>query len=319
MIGSNGSVGVEVALSASINGKRIAAPWATQLVDLGGRVRRYVGQLKGRQLIVVISVPSRELAAGLVGCGWVIASPPCSLKSPSEFLSELSLNTPVRLVTPNAVIADRFLHLERHGTIVRLSKWPWLLSGVKAVGAIPDFDSSARTDRPGVGAFGARVGLADTWDEHLASPSAKLAIVGTLKWLQEDFQVFLYPLDLSALDSSDREASESDRLGGLLLPKVTGAATWFSRIYAASRLAQELPLPGDVRGVILDGTGAIKHVSEIEAGVVICILDRSVADETAAEILVQLRNTRGEPVSLERELGWIPPQGIEGLSFTVAL
>ena len=42
-------------------------------------------------------------------------------------------------------------------------------------------------------------------------------------------------------------------------------------------------------------------MAEVEAPVVICILDRSVADETAAEMVVQLRNSRGEPISLDED------------------
>ena len=48
---------------------------------------------------------------------------------------------------------------------------------------------------------------------------------------------------------------------------------------ASARFSDYLPLPRDVRAAILDGAGAIKHVAEVEAPVVICILDRSVADE----------------------------------------
>ena len=71
--------------------------------------------------------------------------------------------------------------------------------------------------------------------------------------------------------------------------------------------------------MILDGNGAVKYLAEIEAPVVICVLDRSVADETGAEIVTQLRNSRGEPVSLSGDLGWQPPAAVEALAFTVAL
>ena len=71
--------------------------------------------------------------------------------------------------------------------------------------------------------------------------------------------------------------------------------------------------------MILDGNGAISYLGEIETPVAICVLDRSVADETAAELVTQLRNTRGEPLSLSDDLDWRPPQGVEALAFTVAL
>jgi len=90
-------------------------------------------------------------------------------------------------------------------------------------------------------------------------------------------------------------------------------------VYASSRFAEQLPLPTEVRCALLDGRGAINYLAEIEASAVICVLDRSVADETAAEMIVQLRNTRGEPFSLRQDLEWFPPAGVEALAFTVAL
>ena len=73
-------------------------------------------------------------------------------------------------------------------------------------------------------------------------------------------------------------------------------------------------------GFILSGRlPAGVYLAEIEAPVVIVILDRSVTDETASEIVVQLRNTRGEPLSVSGDLGWRPPAGIEALAFTVPL
>lgn len=96
-------------------------------------------------------------------------------------------------------------------------------------------------------------------------------------------------------------------------------ATWSTRLYASARFADQLPLPKDVRVVVLDGFGAIKYLAEIETPIVACILDRSVADETAAELIVQLRNTRGEPLSIADDLGWRPPAGVEALAFTLAL
>ena len=67
------------------------------------------------------------------------------------------------------------------------------------------------------------------------------------------------------------------------------------------------------------GAGAVKYLTEIEAPLVICILDRSVADDAAGEIVVQLRNVRGKPYSLKENLGWRPPTGVEALAFTVPL
>jgi hypothetical protein len=69
---------------------------------------------------------------------------------------------------------------------------------------------------------------------------------------------------------------------------------------------------------VLDGAGAIRYLAGIETQAVICVIDRSVADESAAETVVQLRNTRGSPVPMH-DLGWQPTLGIEALAFTVPL
>ncbi|MFN3002985.1 hypothetical protein [Mycolicibacterium wolinskyi] len=153
-------------------------------------------------------------------------------------------------------------------------------------------------------------GLDLAWDARLAKPAADLAIVGTLAWLREDFEAYL---------ARENDQLPSSRIGSLLMPQSGQAATWFTRVYASARLADHLPIPEDVTAVILDGNGAIKYLAQTEALVVICVLDRSVADETAAELVIQLRNTRGEPLSLSDDLAWRPPAGVEALAFTVAL
>jgi hypothetical protein len=105
----------------------------------------------------------------------------------------------------------------------------------------------------------------------------------------------------------------------LLLPRTEKSATWFSRIYASSGFADHLPLPDDVLLTILDGQSAIRYLNDVLAPIVVCVLDRSVADDSAAELIVQLRNSRGEPLALSTQLGWSPPDGVEALGFTVAL
>ena len=70
---------------------------------------------------------------------------------------------------------------------------------------------------------------------------------------------------------------------------------------------------------ILDGQGAIRYLNDVLSPIVVCVFDRSVADESAAEQVVQLRNSRGEPIALSTQLGWAPPAGVEALGFTVAL
>ena len=51
----------------------------------------------------------------------------------------------------------------------------------------------------------------------------------------------------------------------------------------------------------------------------ICVLDRSRAEDATEEVIIQWRNNRGEPISLKNDLVWTPPGGVEALGYTVAL
>ena len=299
---------------------RKAEFWIGPLVALAGMASRHATERPERQLIVAVSVPRRDFAAALVGCGWVLGSRAPQLDAPLEALRGFSTKTPVRLVTEKEVVTDHFIRLrDADNPQVELRNSLWLGSRVRAVARLPSLEMPLRSPRPRVGSVGRWAHLEASWDSRLASPAADLAIVGTRKWLEEDISAGLGIGGESGAGSSVLAGNEADTIAGLLLPKNEGAATWFTRLFVASRLADQLPLPSDLRAAVLDGAGAIKYVTEIETPLVICVLDRSVADDTAGEILVQLRNTRGEPCSLGEDFGWRPPPGIEALAFTVAL
>ena len=298
----------------------MAAFWIGPLVALGGMASRRPTEPSGRQLIVAVSVPRRDFAAVLVGCGWVLASTAPCLNPPLAVLRGLSTGSPVRLVAEKEVVTDYFVQF--HDVTeprVELRNSSWLASKIKAAAELPSLEAPMRAPRPRIGSVGRWVGLEASWDERLASPAADLAIVGTRKWLQDDLAAGL-GLDVESAGGSGAYAKcEPDTIAGLLLPNNEGAATWSTRLFPSSRLADQLPLPSEIRAAVLDGAGAIKYLTEIEAPLVICILDRSVADDTAGEIVVQLRNTRGEPYSLKEYLRWRPPAGVEALAFTVPL
>ncbi|MEH3131078.1 MAG: hypothetical protein PGN27_14095 [Mycolicibacterium neoaurum] len=186
----------------------------------------------------------------------------------------------------------------------------WRVDAIRAIAATNELDEPARAPRPEPGSIERMAHLDLAWDSRLAKPAADLAIVGTLAWLREDFEAYL---------ARENDQFPPSRIGSLLMPKNARAATWYTRIYPYAKLADLLPIPQDVTAVILDGNGAIRYLAEIESPVVICVLDRSIADETAAELMIQLRNTRGEAVSLSDDIGWRPPTGVEALAFTVAL
>lgn len=327
---SSASPPLRLALSDDPLGQAEPASWIGPLVALGARASRFNSQSHGRQLIVVISVPQRDFAAALIGCGWVMASPEPKRSDPLEVLRGLQPHTPVRVVTGREVIADYFTRLNETTNPPRahLGGSQWQVPGIRAVEVLENLPTSARTPRPFPGALGRLARVEESWDSRLASPAADLAIVGTLSWLREELEALVSredesPIPIPPAPGSDAKkvgtAPDVGSLGNVLLPHGPKVATWFTRLYASAKFADQFPLPDRIRAVLLDGAGATKYLSQIEVPVVVCILDRSVADETAAELVVQLRNSRGEPISLREELEWTPPAGVEALAFTVAL
>jgi len=301
-----------LAIAEDREGPFQAAPWIGPLVALGSRVSRYVDEHPERQLVVVISLPRRDFGAVLVGCGWVMASKAPVLASPIELLRSAEPGVAIRAVNEQYVVSGTFGSLDELATPPRanFAGSGWQVDKIKALALVDGPVPSSRSTRPEVGSVGRLARLDTHWEARLARPAADLAIVGTMTWLKEDLAAFV---------SREEDLADPTAIVDLLLPDASKLATWFTRMYAASGFADELPLPADVDGVILDGAGAIKYLGDVEAAAIICILDRSIADETAAETVVQIRNSRGEPISISEDLRWRAPAGVEALAYTVAL
>lgn len=309
---------VKLALAENAKDTFWTADWIGPLVALGAMVARAKTELAGRQLIVVVSVPRRDFAAALVGCGWVLWQRPPILEAPLDQFRTLLPQAAIRVVTDDYVLTDRFVSLENPSSYrVHLQRSQWFLSTIRATAAIEGFCDAQRSRRPRLGSLGKWAGLKQTWSERLAASRCNLALIGTLAWLRKDLDAMVGVVGQS-LEADTARESET-KMSELILPFDPKEPVAFSRLYSSAGLGDELPLPRECEAVILDGTGAVKYVSEIEAPFVTCILDRSVGDETAAEILIQLRNSRGRPVSLWSDLGWRPPLGIEAFAFTLPL
>lgn len=288
------------------------AHWIAPLLVLGSRAERYYRNSNGRQIIIALSVPKRDFAAALIACGWVLASDVPTLPDPLDTLKSMEPGQPLRVVNFRQVIAGEFRSLNDAVSPpqARFAGSNWRVDRILALTIGVEPGTREKEPRPEPASVEHMVGLDRMWDAWLVSPAADLAIVGTLKWLERDLDAYL---------AKEGDGLAPSSIRSLLRPKTSKSATWFARLFPSAGLGDLLPLPKDLNAVVLDGNGAIKYLGEIEAPVVICVFDRSVADDTAAELLIQLRNTRGEPISLGAALGWSPPQGVEALAFTVAL
>lgn len=290
----------------------VQSAWIGPLLALGTRLARKADMFDGRQLIIAVSVPSREYAAVLIGAGWTLGRSPAQIATdPLEVLRGALPQANYRILNAKQVISGPFQGLdESHAKVrVMLAGRQWEVDLLEAVAPVAEGDPAARMPRPIIRSIGRMTGVDREWARRLVAPAADLAIVGTKSWTDEDLEAVLASGD-------DRDG---DSLETLLLPRTEKSATWFSRIYSSSGFADQLPLPDDVCLTILDGQGAIRYLNCIRSPIVVCVLDRSVADESAAEQLVQLRNSRGKPISLSTRLDWAPPGGVEALGFTVVL
>lgn len=312
MFGSRQPAATRLALADDPTDVAHAEPWIGPLVALGARTWRYSQTLSNRQLVVVLSVPVRDFAAVLVGAGWAMASPPPVLDAPVEIMRLLESHTPVRVVTDHFVFSGYFTRLDENAHPARalIDGTEWLVTKIRSIAVLSELRSAVRTCRRPLGRVGAIAGFDTGWADRLSQPPADLAIVGTVAWVREDLDTYF---------GVDGEEGVPAQIADILLPDGEQVATWSTRLYSTAKFASEKPLATEVRAVVLDGSAAIKYLAEIETQIVFAIVDRSVADDTAAEIVVQQRNTRGESVSLDRELDWYAPAGVEAFAFKVPL
>lgn len=289
-------------LAEDAAGPIVAADWIGRFFMLGRFTERWSRSHADSQLVVVLSVPVRDFAAVLVGCGWMSSTPAPTLSPVREVLAGLSNGAPVRVVSQTKVFTERFGGIDTRGLAQLGSKWQ--IDKLRAVVSLASIDVPRKQFIPEPGVISRLTGLDKDWAARICSPPQDLALVGTLTRFSEDL----------AAQLGRGEGLES--IANILWPADPRAVTWSTRTYPAAHLDEEFP-PVGARAVVLDGAPATRYLPAIEAPVVVSVLDRSIADESVPEIVMNYRNTRGEPVSLERDLHWTPPAGVEALAFEV--
>lgn len=287
--------------------------WIGAFVALGSMLRRHAQGLDDRQLVLAVSVPRRDYAAALIGCGWMLGASPPQLDDPCGTFRRADANTYLRAVTDKRIIVGKFgaLDEDRRDPRVRTGGHVLPLDRFKAVAVLDGSCESVMQDVPEPGFVAALTGAEATWAERMAAPPTDLALVGTKSWLLADLDAFV--------GNGAAEGASGTPLASYVLPTTDHAATWATPVIAAARLGEGAALPAQCQLAILDRYVAIKYLNDVTVPIVVCIVDRSVADESAAETIVEARLNNSRPLSVMDELRWTPPKGVEALAFTVAL
>ncbi|MEU0188924.1 hypothetical protein ABZ250_03475 [Streptomyces afghaniensis] len=288
------------------------APWIGPFIVLGTRLRRFIPKLDGRQLVLAVSVPQRDYAAALIASGWMLSSPAPELADPIEVFRVATQATYLRGVTNNRINTGMFTWLHADSTEPRVLVAGKLLP-VARYEAVAELDApveSSHSMLPTPGFLAQHFGASASWAQRMAAPPSDLVLVGTKKWLLEDLAACIG----NVADTTDVPCP----LSNYVLPFVNGAATWSTPVVSAPALADAPYLVEQYQSAILDGYGAIKYLNDIPAPIVVCVIDRSVADESAEETIMEARSSNSRPISLKGELHWRPPVGVEALAFTVA-
>jgi hypothetical protein len=300
-----------IVLGESPCGPFVDAAWAGSLLALGACVAQHAESRDGSQLVVAVTVPVRDLAAVLIGCGWMLKHDPDIPGDPADTVATLTRNTPVRMVTDQQVVAHRYFELvpSQTGPRIHVGASYWALDRIRQLTAVPDL-AEQRFGRRDIGTPGSLTrltGQSPTWAARQCAPRTDLAILGTKSWLEDDMNGYV----------GWGHEPAADKIGSILLPDTEGGPTWATRIYAAQVL-QDLELPPDVRLAVLDGASAIRWLSAVESDVVVAVIDRRTTDDIAAETVMQVRARSVQLLEL-KALGWHPPPGVEALAFKVAL
>ena len=304
-------------LSEDLTAVGVQAKWIDYLVSCGLSAARYASKLEDKQLVLALSVPQRDYAAALIACGWILGARCPNTSDPRTFLDKVQPGEKICLVTKDKVVAAKYCRIgtSSNGETIVTNEGTRRIDKILAIDVMPDgpsrVDVPCKQARPEPGSLARMAGIASNWDSWLVSLPSDLAIIGTRSWIERE------------LTSCIRKA-EDDNIGNnemqtVLLPKHQRSVVWNTRIVSHVDKGSCLDLPETVSAVILDGNGAIKYLPDLQARIVICVLDRSTATESAEEFIVQYKNTRGAVVSLQDDHGWEMQAGFECAAFEVGL
>lgn len=304
------------------------APWATDLLALGLRLARRAVPVPGTRLIVVVTVPTRELAASLIVAGWVLAD--CAPASPSSVADTLAerpngdvavINgSQDRLLVGPLGFGDVPMRFQVCGT--------WFDS--ERVSEVFATSSALQGQSPlskggGVITF---VGKDATWALEQATAAPDATIVGALTEIEADLGARVghsdHPGVLHTFEELLRTCRPAADLRADAALERVNPRVW----KRSSHVAFPEPELGDGeegavdvasgRLLVLDGNAAVVNCLESSrAPVTVAVIDRSTTAEEATLMFGSVHRHDGTG-NKPPALGWAPPAGIEYTMVEVA-
>ncbi|MEK0211209.1 hypothetical protein WM019_03505 [Bifidobacterium mongoliense] len=303
----------ELEIAESVDDPFLVTPWAGPLVVLGARGYRFASDSdkldSNEQLFIAVTVPIRNFAATLIAAGWMMTAFAPRRRPVEMGIQSIPEGSMVRMVTDHYVISDRFHGFD--GSKVRVGASQFRVRSIRAISIVEESSLETRQSIPSpptFGPFAYKIEDDAGWFSYLCEPPQGLTLVGSKTLLQDD---------LNARVNTVGHIPTATCLRQVVLPESVNASARAVGLISPSELPDDPDNSSVCRAAILDGASAIKAVDLIDCPLVFGVLDRSVLDDTAAEFVVQRRNTRGIPVNPKMDLGWQPPCGVEIIAFKV--
>ncbi|WP_202619351.1 hypothetical protein [Ornithinimicrobium cavernae] len=243
----------------------------------------------------------------------MLSSTAPKLAAPIDVFRSADRSKYMRAVTDTLILTGAFSWLDENRPDPRVLTGGRLLP-VERHRAVAELDAETPTvvgSVPTPGYLGKLTGSAETWYERLAAPPMDLALVGTSKWLREDLDALI--------GNSNEDGGDRTPLSAYVLPYGERVGTWSTPVIPSARLSEGEALPESCTTAILDRYGAFKYLNDITVPIVVCVVDRSIADESDADTIIEARLSNSRPISVVADLHWTPPGAVEALGFTVSL
>ncbi len=177
-VGNRPGPNVLLSLAENHESTPVRSAWIGPILALGTRLARMADTFADRQLIVTVSVPSREYAAVLIGVGWTLGRPPAQVATdPLSVLRGALPRGNYRALNATHVISGTFQGLDESRTPARVAlAGHWAVDRLEAVVPVAESDPAEKMPRPQVGSIGRMSGVDRDWARRLVAPAADLAI-----------------------------------------------------------------------------------------------------------------------------------------------